>query len=281
MRLISYLKSPIDHRSSGRREYVTVQGIGKLKAAFKGVLTFYSWIEGVAEGGFTRNDFVMSQTSPVEYFDPEGGSVEFEVQFSFPCSGIVTGAGEGYIISPAIKIEPVKPPSIVVMLLAPRTAPYVVATETNILAIPNNESAVMVDTNNGELHCSGNILGKAKSARIIMNRNPGLPFYRAGFNETLSAIKGPGRISADWRPAARSFEELAIAFHASQIQPLKSDALNFDNLAHHLGVPETSSTRKPEDFIIGDGAGVRYTLRLRLDHGLGRHESHEVPVLVS
>jgi hypothetical protein len=100
---------------------------------------------------------------------------------------------EGYVMSPAIKIEPVKAPSIVVMLLAPRTSPYAVATETNLLAIPNNESAIMVDTGNGELRCSGNISAKSKSARIIMNRNPGLAFYRAGFNETLSAITGPGR----------------------------------------------------------------------------------------
>jgi hypothetical protein len=52
MRLISYLKNPIDHSSSGEREYITVQGIGKLKAAFKGVLTFYAWIEGVPEVAF-------------------------------------------------------------------------------------------------------------------------------------------------------------------------------------------------------------------------------------
>jgi hypothetical protein len=48
-----------------------------------------------------------------------------------------------------------------------------------------------------------------------MNRNPRLPVYKAGFNETLGKLKGRGQVRAVWRPVSRSFEELVLVFDPS------------------------------------------------------------------
>jgi len=282
MRLISYVKNPVDHRLSNGREYFTFSGIGSLRGVLKGRGILYSWIQGVGEDAFPNNQFVLSQTTPAQYTAIESGeiSIELEAQYRFPCSGIITSTMEGYIISPAFKLDPVKGQDIVLILLAPRTSPYNVAVDKNVLAIPKDESEVTVTSDGGEVRCSGTISTQSKTAGIVLNRNPRLPVYRAGFNETLSLIRGGGRISASWKPVTRTFEELAMAFYPSKMNPYDPNSAGLDRVANYLGVPALADTRKFGDYVVGDGAGVNYTLRLRIDRGLRRHESDETRLTV-
>src|SRR6266496_4498186 len=275
MHLTSYIKNPVDHYTDNGREYFTVAGIGSLRGVLVGRGILYSWIQGLYDDAVLNCQFVLSQMTPAQYSAVESGdiSIELEARSRFPCSGIITSTGEGYIISPAFKLDPVKGQTIVLMLLAPRTSPYNVAVDKNVLAIPKDESEVTVTADGGEVRCSGAISSESKSARIILNRNPRLPVYRAGFNEVLSLIRGGGRISASWKPVARSFEELVLAFYPSRMNPYDPNSAGLDKVANYLGVPALADTRRFGDYVVGDGAEVNYTLRLRIDRGLRRHAS--------
>ena len=114
-----------------------------------------------------------------------------------------------------------------------------------------------------------------------MNRNPGLPVYKAGFNEILGKIRGRGRISAVWKPVGRSFEELVLVFDPSTICSFEANSLSFDRIPCHLSGREFKDSGSMGDYLIGDGFGVSCTIRLLLDRGLGRHSSDEARLAVT
>jgi len=288
MRLVSYVKNPIGYRQSDGREYITVDVVGGLKTAFKGRGILYSWVQGPGRHAFLNCQFSLQQMTQVEYFSDEPGriSLELEAQPRSPCSGIRTSTGEGYMISPAFRLEPSEGPNIVLMILAPRTSPCNVEVEKSVLSVSKDESVVTVTSDGGELRCSGAISGQTRMAEIVLNRNlelPELPVYRAGFNQTLTELKGQGQISALWRPVTRTFEEHVFAFYPSSIGSNRLDLgpVNLDALANYLGAPGFGDPGEFDDYVIGDGPGVKHTLRLRIDRGLGRHDTDETRLTVA
>jgi len=286
MHLINYVKNPIGYRQSDGREYITVDTFGGLKAAFKGRGIVYSWVQGVGRQAALNCQFVSLQMTQAEYFTDAPGriSLELEAQPRPPCSGIRTSTCEGYIISPAYKLDPVDGQSIVLLILAPRTTPYNVEVEKSVLTISKDESEVTVTSDGGEVRCSGAISGRTKTAHIILNRNPELPVYRAGFNQTLSELRGQGEINATWRPVARSFEEHVIAFSPASMDSNRFAVglgpLDLESIAGYLGAPGIEYGES-DDYVIGDGPGVNYTLRLRIDRGLERHDTDETRLIVT
>jgi len=64
------------------------------------------------------------------------------------------------------------------------------------------------------------------------------------------------------------------------MNPYDPNSAGLDRVANYLGVPALADTRKFGDYVVGDGAGVNYTLRLRIDRGLRRHESDETRLTV-
>lgn len=286
LRLISYVKNPIGYRQSDGREYITIDGLGGLKAALKGRGILYSWVMGVGRQAALNCQFASTQMTPIEYSSEAPGTVslELDAQPRTPCVGIRTSTCEGYIMSPAYKLDPTDGQSIVLMILAPRTSPFSVEVEKSVLEIPKDESLVTVTSDGGEVRCSGTISGQTKKAFIILNRNPGLPVYRSGFNQTFSELKGQGEMKAIWRPVARSFEEHLIAFSPASMDvnrfAVGLAGLDLESIAGYLGAPEFEYGEF-DDYVIGDGPGVNYTLRLRIDRGLERHDSDETRLTVS
>jgi hypothetical protein len=286
MHLINYVKNPVGYLRSDGREYITIDGLGGLKVALKGRGILYSWVQGVGRQAALNCQFASTQMTPTEYSsDPPGRVVlELEAQPRTPCSGMRTSTLEGYIISPAYKLEPIDGQSIVLMIVAPRTTPYSVEVEKSVLTISKDESEVTVTSDSGEVRCAGAISGNAKTAHLILNRNPELPVYRAGFNQTLSELKGQGEINAIWRPVAGSFEEHVIAFSPASMDSNRFAVglgpLDLESIASFLGAPEFDYG-KLDDYVIGDGAGVNYTLRLRIDRGLERHDFDETRLTVT
>jgi len=294
MHLISNVKNPIGYITSDEREYITIDATRGLKAAFKGMGILYCSMQGVSTRAILNCQFDLQQMTPTVYIGDESGkiSLELEAQPRSSCSGIRTSTGEGYVISPAFKLDQTKGPNIVLMILAPRTTPYNLTIEKSVLAISKDEAEVTVTSDGGELRCIGTISGQTKTARLILNRNAELPVYKSGFNQTLSEIKGQGQISATWKPVARSFEELVFAFYPSNIganslpgtnpnaitigsNALMPGAINLDAITNYLGAPSFGDPSEFDDFVIGDGAEINYTLRLRIDRGLERHDSDE------
>ena len=283
MRLISYASNPIDRYAVNGREYLTVRGVGGLKAAFKGMGILYSQIQRFTKDIRFRCQFLLNQPSQAECSMDDSGkiSIELDAQSRLPCSGFVTSTGEGYIFGPAFKLEPLTGPGVVLMLLAPRTTPYSVSVEKTVLSIPNDESVVTVTSEGGEIRCSGTISDHAKTARIILNRTPGLSVFKKGFDETLSQIKGEGQIRAGWKPVARSFEELVVAFDPWKMFSDDGYSFGMDKILSNLGAPDPGETKHLNDYVLGDGSGVVYTLRLTVDRGLGKHQADGARVTVA
>src|SRR5438105_4547166 len=285
MRLVSYVKNPIRYGMSDGRAHITVDAVGKLKAALKGKGVVYSWFQEVGRSAALNCPFELQQMTQAEYLSEEQRrtSIALDAQPRSSCSGIRTSTGEGYIIGPAFILDPIEGQDIVLLILAPRTTPYNVEVEKSVLVISKDESEVTVTSDGGELRCSGAISGQTRTAQIVLIRNPELPVYRAGFDQTLSELRGQGQISATWRPVAQSFEELVLAFHSSSMGSNIRDLalLDLDPIANLLGAPGFGDPGEFDDYVIGDGPGVNYALRLRIDRGLGRHDSDETKITVT
>jgi hypothetical protein len=283
MHLTSYVKNSVSSHTSDGRDYLTVQDVGMLKGAYLGRGMIYSRTARLERGAWIGSDFDMSQVNPTTYVAGESGSItlEREPRSEFPCSGIISSTGEGYVIGPAYELDPVKGQSIVLMLLAARTTPYNVSTEKSVLAIPKEESQVSLTSLGGEVRCLGTISSRSKIARITLNRNPELRELGEGFNETLSELRGGGMLTLTWKPVTRAFEELVIAFYPSRMFSDDVYSWGLDRIASNLGAPGPLDDEKPSDYVIGDGSEVHYTLRLTTDRGLGRHDSDETRLTVT
>lgn len=284
MHLTSYIKNQVNRDVSNSREILTVQTVGVLKSAFQGRGIIFTRMQRFQEAEVrVYADFEMSQASPLTYVADESGSITFErePQFRFPCSGIITSTGEGYAIGPSFQLDPVKGQSIVLMFLSPRTAEYNIAVEKSVLAISKEQSQTAVTALRGEVRCLGTISNSSKVARIVLNRNPGPPVEGGGFDEILSELRGGGMMSVTWKPISRTFEELLLAFNPSTVFSDDLYSWGLDRIAKNLGAPDRLEVEKRDDYVIGDGIGVNYTLRLRVDRGLGRHDSDETRLSVT
>jgi len=229
------VKNRVELGQSGGRDFLTVYGIGNLKGAFRGRGLVYSSIQGVDEVARLNCQFELSQPTRAEYTIEQGQvTLEFDPTDKFPCVGIVTSNGEGYMIAPALKLDVGKKREIVLMLLSPPGRPHNVSVENTVLAIPGEEATMTLTAESGELRGLATFSTGSKGGRVILNRNPRLPVYRAGFNETLGKLRGPGKISAVWKPVGRSFEELVLVFDPSTICSFEANSLSFDRIPSHL-----------------------------------------------
>ncbi len=276
------MKNRVELGRSDGRDRLTVYGIGSLKGAFRGRGLVYSWIQGVDEAARSDCQFELTQRTRAEYTTEQGQiTAEFDPTDKFPCTGIVTSNGEGYMIAPAFELDAGKGRETVLMLLSPPAKPHNVSVEKTVLAIPGEEATMTLTAESGELRCLGTFSATSKGARVILNRNPGLPVYKAGFNETIGKVKGRGRISAVWKPVGRSFEELVLVFDPSTICSFAANSLSFDRITSYLSGGEFKDSGSIDDYVIGDGIGVSYTIRLLLDRGLRRHSSDEARLAVT
>ncbi len=286
--VISHVKNPVRWDPSETRDSFTVYGLGRIQGVFKGLGLLYFWIQRGAETASWGSQFALLQSTPAEYsmIEPEEATVILDARAKFPCSGVITGTQEGYIIAPTLKLDVPQGRDLVLMLLSPGTAPHEVSVDKSTLIIPGEDATVTLSTSSGELHCLGTVPGYGfKTARIVLNRNPGLPIYKAGFNQTLCELKGSGQISAVWKPVTRNFEQCVMALHPPILSSYSMTSFlpppPYNDLAEHLGAPEDGFSGTMGDYVVGDGVGVNYTVRLVLDRGLGRHASDEARLLMS
>ena len=169
------MKNRVELDRSDGRDPLTVYGIGNLKGAFRGKGVIYSWIQGVDEAARGNCQFELLQPTPVEFTNRQGEIiVEFDPMDKFPCTGIVTSNGEGYMIAPALKLDIDKGREIVLMLLSPPAKPHNVSVEKTVLATPGDESTMTLTAESGELPCLETFSATSKEARVILNRNPEL-----------------------------------------------------------------------------------------------------------
>jgi len=185
------------------------------------------------------------------------------------------------MIARALKLDMGKGREIVLMLLSPPAKPHNVSVEKTVLAIPREEATMTLTAESGELRCLATFPARSKGAKVVLNRNPRVPVYKAGFNEILGKLGGRGQISVVWKPVGRSFEDFVLVFHPSSICFFEANSLSFGKIHTHLMGREFNDSGSIGDFLIGDGIGVSYTIRLLLDRGFGRHSSDEARLTVT
>ena len=71
------------------------------------------------------SQFVLLKSAKVEYTQTDSDQVSFRFgsDAAFPCSGVITATGEGYIYAPALKLAITLGRDIVFLLLSPATVP--------------------------------------------------------------------------------------------------------------------------------------------------------------
>lgn len=284
--IINYTKNPVRWDQSPTGESFTVYGLSRVQRASKGLGLLYFWIVRGGENSGFGSQFALLENTPIDYSvtEPNKVAVILKTESKFPCTGIITGTQEGYIIAPTIQLGVPEGRDIVLMLLYPNNTPHGVSVDKTTLTIPGEDAVLTLSTSANELRCLGAVTGHGfRAARIILNRNPGLPVYKDGFNETLCALKEPGAISAVWKPVTRGFEKCLLVLHPPSLSAFSMSSFlpSLTGLAEHLGAPEDDYTGTTPDYVVGDGVWVTYTVRLILDRGLGRHPSDEARLRIT
>ena len=119
--------------------------------------------------------------------------MEFDPIDKFPCVGIVTSNGEGYMIAPALRLDMGKGRDIVLMLLSPPARPHNVSVEKTVLAIPGEEATMTLTAESGGLRCLGTFSTGSNGARVILTETPESQCTRQDSTRLSASSKGPGR----------------------------------------------------------------------------------------
>ncbi len=245
--------------------HIKSKGGFRVRKAVKGlgVLYFY-WAGGVwAEPRFSKS-LLMPHPTPVDagvsskHGEP---SVNISIPDKFPCAGAVSPELGGYLVAPTVKLDVAEGKDIAAMLIAPRNDPARVSLSKTFLSVPTDGSEARIElTANGQLTCEGTLGGGLDSAKLLLTRNSNPPITDLGLVEELVEAKEPGTISASWKPVARSFEELLFIY-----RPVDVNLGDLDRLVEHVGAStETWDEAGKTPFVVGDGSGASYTLKLVL-----------------
>ncbi len=240
----------------GFRVRKVVQGLG--------VLYFY-WAGGVYSRRPTFNkSLLMPGPTPLNTgVSSKSGepSVKISIPDMFPCAGAVSPELGGFLTATTVKLDVAEGKDIAAMLIVPHPAPARVSLGKNSLSIPADGSSAKIQlTSNGQLDCAGALSGGFDSAKLLLTRNSNPPISDLGLVEELVEATEPGAISASWKPVTRSFEELLFVF-----RPMDVNLGDLDELVEHVGAStETWDEAGKAPFIVGDGSGGSYTLKLVL-----------------
>jgi hypothetical protein len=278
-RLVSYVRNPIFWDRSGTPETFTISDVGNVQRAMIGQGILFFWTQkGEGSGTSFQIEYELRQARQADpVHEVNRVTIGLQPQDRFPCTGMISIAGDGYIIAPSLRLELEHSHEIALMILSPPAAPHNVSLEKSLLAIPGIESAVFISAENGEVRCRGSLPSGYKTARIVLTRNPELTVHKKGFDQELAKIREPGEIVAEWRPVGRDFEERLLVLDPFNIKRYIPD----DLLEGFRGPAGEKDTEFFSDFVVGDGVGVNYSISLILDRGLGRHSYDTAKLIVS
>lgn len=278
-RLVSYVNNQIFWDSSGTPETFTISDVGNVQRTIFGQGILFFWTQkGAGSGTSFQIEYELRQVRQAESVNGINQvTIGLQPQDRFPCTGIISMAGDGYIIAPSLRLEFEHSREVVMMILSPRIGPHNLSLEKTLLAIPGSESTVLLSAENGEVRCRGSLPSGYKTARIVLTRNPELTVHKKGFDQELAKLKDPGEIFAEWRPVGRDFEERLLVFDPFNIKRFIPD----DLIEGFRGPAGEKETEFFEDFVVGDGVGVNYSISLVLDRGVGRHSYDTARLIVS
>src|SRR5439155_17229844 len=96
-----------------------------------------------------------------------------------------------------------------------------------------------------------------------------------------SSSKAEAKLAQSGNRSPGALKNFSWAFYPSSMGSFDSGSMSLHKIADYFGVNSFADTRKLGDFVIGDGVGVNYTLRLRLGRGLGRGALDETRLTIN
>jgi len=260
------------------RDSFTISDLTEVMSVDSGLGLLYCWMQREGRSGSLKRQFDFHYARSMQYSVVEPHLVLAGLDFSsqFPCSGMIALGDEGYIIAPSVKFTLAKGSEIVLMVISPSNSPRAESVEKTSLSFPGLEESVALSTVDGAVRCLGTISGNVKSAKIILNRNPGLPVYKAGFDQEIGEFKPPCQVDVTWKPVGRNFERRLLVF-----DPFRNQGRMIDDLMDSFWSKEQDDLPDFGDYVIGDGPAVDYSIRFVMDRGLGRHVSDQSRIILT
>ena len=235
-----------------------------------GVL-FFHWVqEGKTQAWRCDSSMLDPQIiQPEEATATDGGqTLTFTLQESMPAAGLLRRRWEGMFLAPAIHIDVPMGRDIWIFLIRSPWFPLNPSVSKPLLSIAHDQSianaSISILPTGGLTAAVSNTGTSFKKVSLVMSRRVGEFVSEEVIGEVSS---GTGNLS--WRPIMRSFD---LCFAMSSSMSMGELA----GVAQGLGAQFTSGFFGPGsmigDYILCDGPRTGYSLLLRGDLGLLRHE---------
>ncbi len=283
MRVISLAKgvyaTPNSEDASASFRIVAEAGLN-VRSIKQGLGILYFNLEPGGKYPRPTHSLFMPNPQPAGALAAMGGLTAFDVSVSskFPCSGVLSAVGVGFIVAPTVKLDIAEGKDTAAMLISPRKEAFEILPAKTSLSIPSDGSqASVVLRSDGELRCEGTVSSGFTSAMLLVTRNSSPPMVNLEMSEKIAEVREAGAISGTWKPVMRSFEDVLLVFHPASIS-----VEDLGELVNHVTGEELFDLELgAPPLVIGDGTGAVYQLKLVLKRHLRGDLSDETPLTVT
>jgi hypothetical protein len=236
--------------------------------------------------------FDMADPEPVE-FQPLQDGLSVTIP-NLPFSGFMTREKyAGYIAAPAVRLDVPMGRDVIVMLLRKKPGFSKISADEYELEVSDGEDRAKASliADNDKLRIAFSASGSGfKNIRLEMHRAispaflPAIPAPSEAadaieMKEVLAILDGAGQADFTWKPVARDFEDILLAFYPlSYIDRYKADRARLRSIMEPMGAEFSTGSfmsvifgrSLKTDFVMGDGTVTNFTLSLIMDKGLGK-----------
>lgn len=206
---------------------------------------------------------------PEEATDSDGSqTLTFMLQESMPAAGLLRCRWEGMVLAPAIHIDVPMGRDVWIYLIRSPWFPLKPYLSKPSLSLVHDQSAanasINIDSTGGFSAAVSNTGTSFKKVSLVMSRRVG-----EFVSEEIIGDVDSGTTNLSWRPIMRSFDLCLVTSSSMSMGQLAG-------IAQGLGAQFSSGLFGPGsllgDFVLCDGPRTGYSLSLRGDLGLFRHE---------
>lgn len=125
------MKNQVDWIHSDESDQFTVANLdaSRVRKASGGIGTLYLYNALTKNAVRLGNELFLSQETPLATSSPgsQKTAISLNQTMRFPCTGIITGSEEGYVIAPTIRMDVAEGQDIAIMLLSARASTYTIS----------------------------------------------------------------------------------------------------------------------------------------------------------
>lgn len=235
-----------------------------------GVLLFHWVQEGKTQAWRCDSSMIDPQVvQPEEAHEVDGSqTLTFNLQESMPGAGLLRRRWEGMFLAPAIHIDVPMGRDIWIFLIRSPWFPLKLSLSKMLLSIAHDQSiakaSITIDPSAGLTAAVSDTGNSFKKVSLVMSRKVG-----EFVSEEVVGEVDSGTTNLSWRPIMRSFDLCLVMSSSMSMGQLAG-------IAQGLGAQFSSGFFGPGsllgDYVLCDGPRTGYSLSLRGDLGLFRHE---------